>query len=121
MLVRMITIHLRFNGGSTEEEHDIAHIASSIFSPPCAGFFLSCDWRGESLKLYVFGGVNLLSSGFKRRKSKKLAQENIASSSSLWQLHVMLFQHGAQLVIGYTKQLRGAALIKVCLLQALFK
>jgi len=36
----MIIILLRFNGGSTEEEHDIAHIASSIFSPPCAGFFL---------------------------------------------------------------------------------
>jgi len=30
----MIIIPLRFNGGSTVEEHDIAHIASSIFSPP---------------------------------------------------------------------------------------
>jgi len=36
----MIIILLRFNGGSTGEGHDIAHIASSIFSPPCAGFFL---------------------------------------------------------------------------------
>jgi len=27
----MIIILLRFDGGSTEEEHDIAHIASSIF------------------------------------------------------------------------------------------
>jgi len=37
----MITIHLHFNGGSTEEEHDIAHIASSILCPPCAGFFFA--------------------------------------------------------------------------------
>jgi len=27
----MIIIPLRFDGGSTGEEHDIAHIASSIF------------------------------------------------------------------------------------------
>jgi len=32
------------------------------------------------LKFYIFGGINLLPSGFKRRKSKKLAQENIATS-----------------------------------------
>jgi hypothetical protein len=38
----MIIIPLRFDGGSTEEEHDIAHIASSISCPPRAGFFL-CD------------------------------------------------------------------------------
>ncbi len=36
----MIIIALRFAGGSTGEEHDIAHIASSIFSPPRVGFFL---------------------------------------------------------------------------------
>lgn len=30
MIIRMIIIPLRFDGGSTEEEHDIAHIASSI-------------------------------------------------------------------------------------------
>lgn len=30
----MIIICLRFNGGSAGEEHDIAHNASSIFSPP---------------------------------------------------------------------------------------
>ncbi len=35
----MIIIPLRFSGGSAAEVHDIAHIASSIFSPPCAGFF----------------------------------------------------------------------------------
>ena len=40
----MIIILLRFNGGSTGEGHDIAHIASSIFSPPCAGFFFACVW-----------------------------------------------------------------------------
>jgi len=33
MIIRMIIIHLRFDGGSTEEEHDIAHIASSISCP----------------------------------------------------------------------------------------
>jgi len=36
----MIIINLRFDGGSTEEEHDIAHIASSIVARPLAGFFL---------------------------------------------------------------------------------
>ncbi|MGE9550090.1 hypothetical protein ACQPT2_02470 [Erwinia amylovora] len=46
----MITILLRFNGGSTEEEHDIAHIASSIFSPPCAGFFLPVIKRKKARK-----------------------------------------------------------------------
>ncbi|PNS12996.1 hypothetical protein COO59_03515 [Mixta theicola] len=35
----MITIHLRFSGGSTEEEHDIAHIASSITCPRMRAFF----------------------------------------------------------------------------------
>ncbi|MDF7649902.1 hypothetical protein PUG42_15205 [Erwiniaceae bacterium L1_54_3] len=36
----MIIILLRFDGGSTEEEHDIAHIASSIKLPAFnAGFF----------------------------------------------------------------------------------
>ncbi|MDR6350334.1 hypothetical protein Q3H59_001927 [Pantoea sp. SORGH_AS 659] len=33
MIIRMIIIPLRFDGGSTEEEHDIAHIASSISCP----------------------------------------------------------------------------------------
>ncbi|QGY29324.1 hypothetical protein CUN67_10430 [Pantoea cypripedii] len=40
MIIRMIIILLRFDGGSTEEEHDIAHIASSICCPLIAGFFL---------------------------------------------------------------------------------
>ena len=42
MIIRMIIILLRFDGGSTEEEHDIAHIASSIKLPVLysAGFFL---------------------------------------------------------------------------------
>ncbi len=39
MIIRMIIILLRFDGGSTEEEHDIAHIASSICCPLIAGFF----------------------------------------------------------------------------------
>ena len=39
----MIIITLRFDGGSTEEKHDIAHIASSIVARRLyAGFFLSC-------------------------------------------------------------------------------
>ncbi len=40
MIIRMIIIHLHFDGGSTEEEHDIAHIASSIVARLMAGFFL---------------------------------------------------------------------------------
>lgn len=42
MIIGMIIILLRFDGGSTEEEHDIAHIASSITlpAPRVAGFFL---------------------------------------------------------------------------------
>ncbi|PJZ06055.1 hypothetical protein PRCB_04830 [Pantoea rodasii] len=35
----MIIILLRFDGGSTEEEHDIAHIASSIKLPASCGLF----------------------------------------------------------------------------------
>ncbi len=38
----MIIIHLRFDGGSAEEEHDIAHIASSIVARLYGGLFLSC-------------------------------------------------------------------------------
>ena len=40
MIIRMIIIHLRFDGGSAVEEHDIAHIASSIVARLVAGFFL---------------------------------------------------------------------------------
>ncbi|NEG66200.1 hypothetical protein GQQ18_06270 [Pantoea agglomerans] len=39
MIIRMIIIHLRFDGGSAVEEHDIAHIASSIVARLLAGFF----------------------------------------------------------------------------------
>lgn len=46
MIIRMIIILLRFDGGSTEEEHDIAHIASSIKLPVLFStgffFFLLC-------------------------------------------------------------------------------
>ena len=35
----MIIISLRFDGGSTEEEHDIAHIASSIVARVSGLFF----------------------------------------------------------------------------------
>jgi len=41
MIIRMIIIHLRFDGGSAEEEHDIAHIASSIVARLNGGLFLS--------------------------------------------------------------------------------
>jgi len=37
----MIIIRLHFDGGSAEEGHDIAHIASSIVARLMAGFFLS--------------------------------------------------------------------------------
>ncbi|PZL95895.1 hypothetical protein CKF43_06605 [Pantoea graminicola] len=40
MIIRMIIIHWRFDGGSAGEKHDIAHIASSIVARPMAGFFL---------------------------------------------------------------------------------
>ncbi len=39
MIIRMIIILLRFDGGSTEEEHDIAHIASSIVARLVRAFF----------------------------------------------------------------------------------
>ena len=39
MIIRMIIIPLHFDGGSAEEEHDIAHIASSIFRPALRGPF----------------------------------------------------------------------------------
>ncbi|WP_313699356.1 hypothetical protein [Pantoea sp.] len=39
MIIRMIIIPLHFDGGSAEEEHDIAHIASSIVARLMAGFF----------------------------------------------------------------------------------
>ncbi len=43
MIIRMIIILLRFDGGSTEEEHDIAHIASSIKLPAyLCGLFFTC-------------------------------------------------------------------------------
>nr|WP_175501369.1 hypothetical protein [Pantoea varia] len=42
----MIIIPLHFDGGSAEEEHDIAHIASSIVARLMAGFFLAFDeWQ----------------------------------------------------------------------------
>ncbi|WP_255420958.1 hypothetical protein [Pantoea sp. ARC270] len=37
----MIIIHMHFDGGSAEEEHDIAHIASSIVARLMAGFFFA--------------------------------------------------------------------------------
>ncbi|MGC1055155.1 hypothetical protein WKH49_00090 [Pantoea agglomerans] len=37
----MIIIHVRFDGGSAVEEHDIAHIASSIVARLLAGFFFA--------------------------------------------------------------------------------
>ncbi|MEQ4583152.1 MAG: hypothetical protein ABN483_05975 [Pantoea agglomerans] len=44
----MIIIHLRFDGGSAEEEHDIAHIASSIVARLLAGFFLAfAEWHAS--------------------------------------------------------------------------
>jgi len=39
MIIRIIIIPLHFDGGSAEEEHDIAHIASSIVARLMAGFF----------------------------------------------------------------------------------
>ena len=41
MIIRMIIIHLHFDGGSAGEEHDIAHIASRIVARLMAGFFLA--------------------------------------------------------------------------------
>jgi len=38
----MIIISLRFSGGSTGEEHDIAHIASSIVARASGLFFACC-------------------------------------------------------------------------------
>ena len=77
--VRMIIIHLRFTGGSTGEGHDIAHIASSIFSARLVRVFF---------RLLLFSHLN-----------------------------IVFFQHRAELMIGYAKQLRGALLVKARLLQ----
>jgi hypothetical protein len=50
MIIGMIIIHLRFTGGSAGEEHDIAHIASSIMLPALCGlFFFLPDWRGSGV------------------------------------------------------------------------
>ncbi|WP_442796922.1 hypothetical protein [Pantoea vagans] len=44
----MIIIHLHFDGGSAEEEHDIAHIASSIVARLYGGlFFVICGGSGS--------------------------------------------------------------------------
>jgi len=49
MIIGMIIIHLRFTGGSAGEEHDIAHIASSIMLPALCGLFFLPDWRGSGV------------------------------------------------------------------------
>lgn len=62
MIIGMIIILLRFDGGSTEEEHDIAHIASSITlpAPRVAGFFCAivsraslCSFRQSSCEIGI--------------------------------------------------------------------
>jgi len=45
----MIIISLRFSGGSTGEEHDIAHIASSIVARASGLFFAFVPGRYFSL------------------------------------------------------------------------
>ncbi|HAK36388.1 MAG TPA: hypothetical protein DCM44_18925 [Pantoea sp.] len=49
----MIIISLRFSGGSTGEEHDIAHIASSIVARASGLFFLPLSFallhEGEAM------------------------------------------------------------------------
>ncbi|WP_192841072.1 hypothetical protein [Pantoea sp. A4] len=56
----MIIIHLRFDGGSTEEEHDIAHIASSIVARLARAFFVCC-WGGVGARgmIMAISGVVL--------------------------------------------------------------
>ena len=63
MIIRMIIIHLRFDGGSAVEEHDIAHIASSIVARLLAGFFLAyVEWHacldGEGKAAERAGALN---------------------------------------------------------------
>ncbi len=52
MIIGMIIIRLRFDGGSAGEKHDIAHIASSIVARPMAGFFLP-GFRRPASAAYV--------------------------------------------------------------------
>ena len=63
MIIRMIIIRLRFDGGSAVEEHDIAHIASSIVARLLAGFFLVfIEWHacldGEGKAAERAGALN---------------------------------------------------------------
>ena len=46
MIIRKIIINMHFDGGSAEEEHDIAHIASSIIARLYGGLFLSFGVEG---------------------------------------------------------------------------
>ncbi|WP_272949257.1 hypothetical protein [Pantoea vagans] len=43
----MIIIHLHFDGGSAEEEHDIAHIASSVVARLNGGLFFHLGWKQQ--------------------------------------------------------------------------
>ncbi len=102
MIIRMIIIPLRFDGGSTEEEHDIAHIASSISCPQlyCGLFFvLVCTAA-------AFGIV---------RSPFKVTWLNFVACQDAVLLH-----HGAQLMIGHAQQFGGAALVVFGLLQTRF-
>jgi len=45
----MIIISLRFSGGSTDEEHDIAHIASSIVARVSGLFFAATSSQYSNL------------------------------------------------------------------------
>jgi len=63
MIIRMIIINMHFDGGSAEEEHDIAHIASSIIARLYGGLFLSFGVEGAERE---GGGIH-----YKSRLSQK--------------------------------------------------
>lgn len=88
----MIIINGYFGGGSTAEEHDIAHIASSILARLVRAFL--------SLTVHL-----------------NLANSAPSSSLILIKLNLMLFQHCPELMIGDDQQVSGAALVETCLSQ----
>ncbi|GEM_PF-987507 len=127
MIIRMIIILLRFDGGSTEEEHDIAHIASSISCPhSVAGFFFVLFRAVAALAALVHPG-HILMYAPRDVLACRLASADLVGAPFMatWLILVaglnpVLLHHGAQLMVGHTQQLGGAALVVFGLLQTRF-
>ncbi|UIL54208.1 MULTISPECIES: hypothetical protein [Pantoea] len=73
----MIIIPLHFDGGSTGEEHDIAHIASSIVARLLAGFFFVIRFFWRSVRHHTAAAP--LSSGKKGTGRCDIDREGLRS------------------------------------------